>query len=229
VSCLAATGYAALMKRDIASYRTRLQGPTEAERYAHRFEHGSRRRIDRREQRAVRRIFGRLPDCHSVLDVPCGAGRFLPTLAQFCPEVVGADVSAEVLGFARRRAESAGVPVQVLCGDASRLPLPDNAVDAVFCNRLLHHLVKPEERARILRELHRVTRRYLVVSFFDYQRFGAWRRFLKRLKGSKPAYEGQPTFAQFSAETARIGFRLREVVPTGPLWISEKYFVLEKT
>lgn len=216
------------MKRDIASYRTRLQDRTKAEQYAHRFERGARRRIDRREQRAVRRIYASLPDCRSVLDVPCGAGRFLPTLAQCCSEVLGADISAEVLEFARQRAESAGVPARLFQGDASQLPLPDNAVDAVFCNRLLHHIVKSEERAKVLRELHRVARRYVVISFFDYQAFGALRRLFKRLKGSKPDYEGQPTLAQFSEEAVRAGFRVREVVPTGPPWVSEKYFVLEK-
>jgi ubiquinone/menaquinone biosynthesis C-methylase UbiE len=218
----------AAMKRDIASYRARLQDRTKAEQYANRFERGSRRRIDRREQRAVRRIFKSLPDCRSVLDAPCGAGRFLPTLAQCCSEVMGADISPEILEFARHRTESAGVPARLFQGDASQLPLPDNAVDAVFCNRLLHHIVKAEERAKILRELCRVARRYVVVSFFDYQAFGALRRFLKRLKGSKPNYKGQPTLAQFGEEAVQAGFGVREVVPTGPLWVSEKYFVLAK-
>ena len=216
------------MKRDIASYSTRLQESAAAEQYARRFERGSRARIDRREQCAVRRIFGTLPECRSVLDVPCGAGRFLPTLAQFCPEVLGADIAAEVLEFARQRAETTGGRARVFRGDASKLELADGAVDAVFCNRLLHHILVPEERARILRELHRVARRYVVVSFFDYQEFGAVRRFLKRLKGSKPKYEGQPTLEQFTDEVSRIGFRVREVVRTGPLWVSQKYFVLEK-
>jgi ubiquinone/menaquinone biosynthesis C-methylase UbiE len=216
------------MKRDIASYGTRLQDRAEAEKYARRFERGSRRRIDRREQRAIRRIFGSLPDCRSVLDVPCGAGRFLPTLAQFCPEVLGADIAAEILEFARRRAGSASVPVRVFQGDASQLPLADAAVDAILCNRLLHHILKPEERAKILRELHRVARHYVVVSFFDYQGFGALRRLFKRLKGSRPVYGGQPTLAQFRGEITHAGFREREIVPTGPFWVSEKYFVLEK-
>lgn len=216
------------MKRDIASYSTRLQNTAEAEKYARRFERGSRARIDRREQRAVRRIFGRLPDCRSVLDVPCGAGRFLPTLAEFCPEVMGADIAAEVLEHARQKAEATGGRARVFRGDASRLELADGAVDAIFCNRLLHHILKEEERARILKELHRVTQRYLVVSFFDYQGFGAVRRLFKRLKGSKPIYGGQPTIEQFRAEITRAGFRERELVPTGPFWVSQKYFVLEK-
>ncbi len=216
------------MKRDIASYSTRLQDTAEAEKYARRFERGSRARIDRREQCAVRRIFGKLPDCRSVLDVPCGAGRFLPTLAELCPEVLGADIAAEVLEFARQKAEVIGGRARVFCGDASKLELADGAVDAIFCNRLLHHILKLEERAGILRELRRVTRRYLVVSFFDYQGFGAVRRFFKRLKGSKPIYEGQPTLAQFTEEVTRAGFRVREVMRTGPFWVSQKYFVLEK-
>ena len=217
------------MKRDIASYSTRLQNTAAAGKYARRFERGARARIDRREQRAVRRIFSNLPDCRSVLDMPCGAGRFLPTLAEFCSEVRGADIAAEILEFARKRAETTGGRAQVFHGDASRLELADGAVDAIFCNRLLHHILKAEERAKILKEFHRVTRRYLVVSFFDYRRFGTVRRFFKRLKGNKPTYGGQPTLEQFREELVRAGFRERELVPTGPFWVSQKYFVLEKT
>jgi ubiquinone/menaquinone biosynthesis C-methylase UbiE len=216
------------MKRDIASYRTRLQDEAQAEQYAARFERGSRARIDRREQRAVRTIFSELTDCHSVLDVPCGAGRFAKTLAEGGRRVLGADSAMEILLHAQKRAVRLGVRAGFIHGDASRLPLPQDAVDAVFCNRLLHHITKPEERSVILRELRRVSRRYVVVSFFDYQGFGTVRRMLKSLKGSKPKYAGQPTREQFEREAGACGLRVRELVSTGAAWVSQKYFVLEK-
>lgn len=217
------------MKRDIASYRTRLQDDAQAQKYAARFERGSRARIDRREQRAVRKIFSSLPNCRSVLDVPCGAGRFAKTLGEGGRRVVGADSAFEILAHAQKRALRAEVRAGFMQGDASKLPFPDDAVDAVFCNRLLHHILRPEERSVILRELRRVSRRYVVVSFFDYQGFGGVRRLLKSLKGSKPKYDGQPTRAQFEREAATCGLRVRELVPTGAAWISQKYFVLEKS
>jgi ubiquinone/menaquinone biosynthesis C-methylase UbiE len=215
--------------QDIARYRARLQEETEAARYAARFERGSRARIDRREQRALRRILAGLPECRSVLDVPCGAGRFLRTLAESDRRVIGVDAARAILAHARARARAAATPALWIQGDAAHLPLRDAAVDVVFCNRLLHHILKPEERAVILRELRRVARRFVIVSFFDYHRFGALRRWLKRLKGARPNYAAQPTREAFAREVAACGLRLREIVPTGPFWVAQHYFVLEKT
>ena len=209
------------------TYRQRMQNARRARLYAERFETGSRRRINQREQRAVAKIFDALPDCRSVLDVPSGAGRFARVLAAKRTLIEG-DVAFEILEFARERSEKAGLPVRFVQSDAARLPLADQAVDCIFCNRLLHHIQAANEREVFLREFHRVTRKYLVISFFDYHAFGGVRRFLKALKGRKPKYDGQPTLEQFTGEITRCGFAVREVVPTGAAWVAQKFFVLEK-
>jgi ubiquinone/menaquinone biosynthesis C-methylase UbiE len=213
---------------DIKSYSGRLQGKAKAERYARRFEQGPHKRIDQREQRAVRKIFAGLKDCRSVLDVPSGAGRFLGTLAQDGRRVIEIDVAFEILEFALEKAAKSRTNVSAAQGDASHLPLADGAVDCVFSNRLLHHILLPAERQAILREFHRVCRRWTVVSFFNYKGLARVRGFLKKLKGRTPPYEKQPTLEQFTAEAAQAGFHVQEVVPTGLPWVSQKYFVLEK-
>jgi ubiquinone/menaquinone biosynthesis C-methylase UbiE len=213
---------------DIRTYRQRFQDAEKAQRYAARFEGGSRNRIDRRERRVVQKIFSDLPDCRSVLDVPSGAGRFATALMQSNRRLIEMDVAMEILRHGEQRALKNGVQAVFLQADASRLPLANDAVDCVFCNRLLHHILRTEERAVILREFHRVSRRYVVVSFFDYSAFGGVRRMLKRLKGRKPPYGGQPTPEQFAAETAQAGFDVREIIPTGPVWVAQKFVILEK-
>ena len=204
-----------------------MQHVKRARLYAERFETGSRRRINEREQRAVAKIFEALTDCRSVVDVPSGAGRFAKVLAPN-RELIEADVAFEILEFARERAEAAKLSVRFLQSDASKLPLADASVDGVFCNRLLHHILQPPERAAFLREFHRVTRKYVVISFFDYHAFGGVRKLLKALKGRKPKYDQQPTFAQFTEEVTQCGFNVREVIATGAPWVAQKYFVLEK-
>jgi len=208
-------------------YRQRMQNAKGAQLYAERFETGPRRRINEREQRAVTKIFAGITDCRSVVDVPSGAGRFAAVLAQG-RNLIEIDVAFEILEHACDRSEKAGVRASFLQSDASKLPLPDAAVDCVFCNRLLHHIVSPKEREVFLREFHRVARKYLVISFFDYHAFGKVRKFLKALKGRKPKYDQQPTLAQFTDEVQRCGFAVREVVPTGAAWVAQKYMVLEK-
>jgi ubiquinone/menaquinone biosynthesis C-methylase UbiE len=209
-------------------YRQRLQTTERAQLYADRFETGSRKHINAREQRAVKTIFATLPDCASVIDVPSGAGRVARTLSEGGRRVIGADVAFEILEHGRQRAAKAGLAVTFMRADAARLPFRDGAVDAVFSNRLLHHILKREERAVFLREFHRVARRYVVVSFFDYHAFGTLRRMLKALKGRKPSYAQQPTFEQFTGEVLAAGFKVRDVVRTGAPWVAQKYFVLER-
>jgi ubiquinone/menaquinone biosynthesis C-methylase UbiE len=138
------------------------------------------------------------------------------------------DAAFEVLQFAFARARKIGVNAGFAQADASCLPIASGSVDAVFCNRLLHHLTKEEERRIVLRELHRVARRYVVVSFFDYRGFGGLRKLLKRVRGRKPNYDGQPTLEEFTREISQCGFRLRNVIPTGGPWVAQKYFLLEK-
>jgi SAM-dependent methyltransferase len=216
-------------QRNLDQYRARLQDPARAEHYARRFERGGRRRMDRREQSAVQRIFTGLPAVQVVLDVPCGAGRFAATLGQGGRRVIGIDVAAEVLVHAREQAGRAGIQAEFMQGDATQLPLGNAAVDCAFSNRLLHHILDRQERQRILRELHRVTRQFAVVSFFDYHSFGLMRKLLKALKGRKPPYEGQPTQTEFTAEVGEAGFKVREIIATGAPWVAQKYFVLERS
>ncbi len=209
-------------------YSRRMQEAKRARLYAERFETGPRKGINLREQRAVARIFKSLPDCRTLIDVPSGAGRFAKVLSEG-RELIEADVAFEILEFAQERAARAKLDVRFLQSNAAKIPLANDAVDGVFCNRLLHHILAPEERAMFLREFHRITRKYLVISFFDYHSFGSVRRVLKALKGRKPKYKSQPTLEQFTDEVTRCGFTVSQVVPTGPLWVSQKFFVLIKT
>ena len=211
------------------TYQRRFQDKERAARYSKRFEHGSRKRTDLREQKAVARIFAALKDCQSVLDVPCGAGRFAATLGKGDRLLIESDVAHEMVDIARQHGRQLGVRARWIQSDAGRLPVRDGAVDCIFCNRLLHHILPVDERAMFLKEFRRVTRRWLVLTFFDYQVFGPVRKALKTLKGRKPLYAAQPTFKQFEAELTAAGFCVRNVVPTGPVWVSEKYLVLEKS
>jgi len=213
---------------EASKYQQRMQHARRARLYADRFETGPRRRINAREQRAVASIFATLSECRTIVDVPSGAGRFAKTLCAGGRRVIGSDVALEILEYGRERAAEAGLDAVFVRADAARLPFDNGAVDCVFCNRLLHHILPSRERAAFLAEFFRVTRRYVVISFFDYHTFGAVRRFLKSLKGRKPRYAEQPTLAQFTDEVAAAGFKVRSIVRTGAPWVTQKYFVLEK-
>ncbi|MBX9421159.1 MULTISPECIES: class I SAM-dependent methyltransferase [Streptomyces] len=95
----------------------------------------------------------------AVLDAGCGTGRALPPLrAAVGPSgtVLGADLTPEMLDEAVRagRGGTSGIAT-LLLADVGRLPLRDDALDAVFGAGLISHLAEP---VADLRELARVVR-----------------------------------------------------------------------
>ena len=89
-----------------------------------------------------------------VLDLGCGDGEFTPLLTSHGANVVGLDISTDLLALARRRIELDGFGAQArpLCGSAHVIPLQDESVDVVFGMAVLHHL----DLDLAAREVHRV-------------------------------------------------------------------------
>jgi ubiquinone/menaquinone biosynthesis C-methylase UbiE len=94
----------------------------------------------------------------TVLDAGCGEGHILRHfLADRFPNVIGADLDIARLRYAKSQDNS----TPLLCSNLHNIPLPDNAVDLALCLEVLEHVGDPE---RALREIHRVTRRYVILS-----------------------------------------------------------------
>jgi len=91
-----------------------------------------------------------------VLDLACGTGviaRQVAPLVGARGQVIGVDISPEMLAVARARPVPAGAQIHWLEGDATALALPDGAFDLVLCQ---HGLPFVPDRARAVREMHRV-------------------------------------------------------------------------
>jgi len=96
-----------------------------------------------------------------LLDLGCGAAASIPLLVKtFRPDHITAlDIDPAALETARRKhgaaSDALGVRTTFTQASATRLPLSDASIDAVFCHQLLHHLYR--QRAA-LREIRRVLR-----------------------------------------------------------------------
>jgi SAM-dependent methyltransferase len=99
----------------------------------------------------VRHFLGR-DDLHGLraLDVGCSAGFIAAELAAAGATTMGLDI--DVPGV-RKAAERFGDVAGFVCGDGSRLPLPDASVDVCVFNHIYEHVVSPEA---VVAELHRV-------------------------------------------------------------------------
>jgi len=145
----------------------------------------ARRLSHKRDEQLARGALAMAGEPSLVLDLPCGAGRFWPLLAEKPNRVIiGADNSASMLKVATA-AQPADVVKRVrpLQTSAFDIDLPDNSVDSIFCMRLLHHIGDPAHRLAILREFQRVTRDSVIISLWVDGNFKAWKR--KRLEGQR--------------------------------------------
>ena len=79
-------------------------------------------------------------DFDKVLDVGCGTGVYYPLLSKRVGQLVGLDISKNMLGFGKKQADSSGLNnVTFVLGDAKDMPFPDNSLDLVFCFDFHHH------------------------------------------------------------------------------------------
>jgi len=165
------------------------------------------RKVEAAERRIVEAILRECDVRGSVLDVPCGAGRFLSLLAARARPVVGADASGPMLELARAAAEP---PRPCVRCDARRLPFADGAFELVFTMRLLHRVRHRDERAAVLKELARASRRWVLFSFYN-------RRSLRGLRSAlRGRYAGE-TRGRIAAEAAEAGLSVERFIPVGPL------------
>ena len=88
----------------------------------------------------------------ALLDVGCGPGLLLATLAVDYPELrlAGLDIAPEMIRVATERL---GGRAEIKLGDAESLPWEDASFDYVFCVDSFHHYPNPK---RALSEFHRV-------------------------------------------------------------------------
>jgi ubiquinone/menaquinone biosynthesis C-methylase UbiE len=96
-----------------------------------------------------------------VVDVPVGTGRFFDFYERLGYNVTGYDISEDMLRHAKS-ALSSSTDIQFQVADIHKLPNSDKSVDAVICIRYMQH-VGASDFEKVLNELNRVTRRYIVL------------------------------------------------------------------
>ncbi|MBE3556087.1 MAG: class I SAM-dependent methyltransferase [Firmicutes bacterium] len=96
----------------------------------------------------------RLSGNERVLDLGTGAGHTALAFAGEVREVIGIDVTPEMIQTARALAQERGVTnVDFQVADAAQLPFPENCFDRVTCRMAMHHFPHLEQ---VLHEVARV-------------------------------------------------------------------------
>ncbi|MDG1097523.1 MAG: class I SAM-dependent methyltransferase [Methylophilaceae bacterium] len=167
-----------------------------------------------------------------VLDLPCGAGRFWPVLAENSTRtIIGADNSADMVAVALENCpKDIADRVTAFQTSAFAIDMEDCAVDSIFSMRLMHHIGQSEHRLEMLKEFHRVTKDTVILSLWVDGNFKA----RKRIKSEErhPRGVNQNRFVipanQIEQEFAATGFDVVKHLDFIPYYAMWRVYVLRK-
>lgn len=145
--------------------KSEYHGPTATLYDEQRFSSAKGKWLDQREKRSVARALEHLDPGSTILDLPCGTGRITQHLLMQGFRVAGGDISEEMIALAKRRIGNHDRLLGFHQLDAERMALPDDAYDCITSVRLMGHL-PPTARLQILREMARVARKHLAITFY---------------------------------------------------------------
>ena len=93
----------------------------------------------------------------AVLEIGAGTGNVLLKVKRAAPQSMATGLESDLasLAFAAQKADRAGVHLQLVHGDASHLPYPDNTFDRVLSSFVVHHIPDSQKPAA-MREVFRV-------------------------------------------------------------------------
>src|SRR5436190_1611825 len=191
----------------------------------HRFRTPKRQRRNARKWNAIRKALALTTEVKSVVDLPCGTGRFTDNLARAGYEVVGSDISLEMMQQAAKlpSVQHANIAGYVRA-DAEALPLRAKSADRMMSIRFLFH-VDAETRRRMLREFGRVSRRWIIADYrHKYSfRYGVWK--LSRLLGLTRRPFERVSVKSMKSEFEDAGLRVAKIIAVRR-WLSDKWVVL---
>ena len=192
----------------------------------HRFSTPERQKRNARKWAAIRKALSLTEGVRVILDLPCGTGRFTGGLAREGYEIVGSDISMEMLQKAAAIPDGRQPGIRgYVQANAEHLPLRSDSLDCVVSIRFMMH-VDPATRVRMLREFHRVSRRWVIV---DYRHCYTFRYVLTHTFGRLGL--GRTPLSRVSRkelhqEFTDAGFAIRKVIRVSTPLLSDKWVVL---
>lgn len=177
---------------------------------------GKNREISRHERRAVEKALRAVGDVRSLLDIGVGNGRWSSTLATARPRLfVGVDFSRAELLSARSSAPAEGPAPTLVCADAGALPFAPQSFDVVCCLGLMPY-VRRSGRLRALREMRRVSGRWVIVQYAHREGLGLlWQRLRRRIGLPAQFPRNHLSYEEVQGELRRVGLGIRGVARVG--------------
>ncbi|MCB1616880.1 MAG: class I SAM-dependent methyltransferase [Pseudomonadales bacterium] len=194
----------------------------------------SRRLSHRMEEHMARKALQAAGNPATVMDLPCGAGRFWPLLlSQQNRKLIAADNSPNMIetGLQNHQALVKN-RIETLTTSVFAIDLPDNAVESVFCMRLLHHIGDAGDRQTMFAELQRVASKNVIISLWVDGNIKSWqRKRLEKKRDRQKKHKIQNRFVlpakQIEKEFADAGFSINTHFDFFPFLSMWRVYVLE--
>jgi uncharacterized protein YbaR (Trm112 family) len=207
------------------AYQENYREVERAERYNAKYSKQALKRAStRREFQLIQQLLGSVQHSEVLLDLPSGGGRLSPALAPFADLIIEADVAFGQLQHGRS-APPLATPQVWLNASGFDMPLRDQGVDGTVCVRLAHHLPAASERERLVDEILRVSRRFALMTFFDFHSMK------NRLRRLRQPFDGKPpkltmSQAELRGLAARRGFSLVACPALSRLFSGHRYALM---
>jgi len=204
-----------------------------AERYFHKHDSGFWRQLSTwRDRQVARKALKLAGNPQSVLDVPCGTGRFWGVLAEQPERIIHACDNSQHMINAGMKFRGARIVerIQSFQGSAFELPVDDEFVETVFCIRLIHHMGDIEDRLKLLTELRRVASSTVIISLWVDGNLQAWKRKKKEAEKYKEGYQNRFLIPAktIEGEFEKVGLQVEhrlDFIPYHSMW---RTYVLRK-
>lgn len=197
---------------------------------ARRFQSRTGQRFHNAETAAIHALLDKAEETGKIttaIDLPCGTGRISQISTDRGYDLVCADISLPMLKAARRKIEDRHQQAVYTAANIYRLPFPDDAFDSVSCIRLFQHL-DSKDSIRALRELGRISSRFVIVNFMYASGYYKAMRILRQKTGRyAPRYAVTRTFLnRIEPET---GLRLHASQMPQPLHSGNMVILFDST
>ncbi|WP_439503500.1 class I SAM-dependent methyltransferase [Methylophaga sp.] len=185
-----------------------------------------------RDQQIARKALKIAGNPTSVLDVPCGTGRFWDVLTENPKRhVYACDNSQKMIDIGLQYREKQLIKkIHTFKASAFSLPLSDGYVDNIFCIRLLHHIGYSEDRLKLLKEFHRVSKSTVIVSLWVDGNVKAWKRKKLESNRTKRHYQNRFVIPQRTIEKEfnEAGFNIKAYLDFIPKYAMWRTYILDK-
>lgn len=165
------------------------------------------------EMAMIRKAFDCINGVESILDAPCGTGRATIMLARLGYTTVGIDLGDAAINIAKQKIIEAGVLASLEKADVESLYYENQAFDAVLCFRLYHHFPNDEIRSRVISEICRVAKNYVLISYLSPISITSVRRKLKKALYGKKSKQHATSLASINALFSNHDYQLVKDIP----------------